>query len=97
MQVSTLAALVELDIKVAVFDPVLFVFLNRARNRVKILYWERNGFCLWLKRLEAERFKSHPEPGENPHAGWCGRGASNSGVEAPYADLESMTLTPLIR
>ena len=48
--IDGLAALVELDIKVAVFDPVLFVFLNRARNRVKILYWERNGLCLWLKR-----------------------------------------------
>lgn len=56
--IDGLAALVELDIKVAVFDPVLFVFLNRHRNRVKILYWERNGFCLWLKRLKSERFKT---------------------------------------
>ncbi|RMM14302.1 Transposase IS66 [Pseudomonas caricapapayae] len=36
--IDGLAALVELDIKVAVFDPVLFVFLNEPRNRVKILY-----------------------------------------------------------
>lgn len=35
--IDGLAALVELDIKVAVFDPVLFVFLNKPRNRVKIL------------------------------------------------------------
>ncbi|WP_404701646.1 IS66 family insertion sequence element accessory protein TnpB [Pseudomonas sp. 3HC3] len=59
--IDGLTALVELDIKVAVFDPVLFVFLNKARNRIKVLYWERNGFCLWLKRLEAERFKTSPD------------------------------------
>ncbi len=59
--IDGLTALVELDIKVAVFDPVLFVFLNKARNRVKVLYWECNGFCLWLKRLEAEHFKTSPD------------------------------------
>lgn len=59
--IDGLAAVVELDTKVAVFDPVLIVFLNKPCNRVKILYCERNGFCLWLKRLEPERFKTSPD------------------------------------
>lgn len=38
--INGLAAMVEFEIKVAVFDPVMFVFINRARSLVKILYWE---------------------------------------------------------
>lgn len=35
----------------------LFVFWNRARNRLKILWWDKNGFVLYYKRIEQHKFK----------------------------------------
>jgi transposase len=54
--INGLSALVEQELALNPFGHALYVFINRQRNKLKVLYWHRNGFCLWLKRLEAEKF-----------------------------------------
>jgi transposase len=46
-------------------DPLsgsLFVFINRRRTQIKVLYFDRSGYCVWSKRLERGRF-THPNAG----------------------------------
>lgn len=56
-QINGLSLLVESGLGRNPFSGHLFAFSNRRRTQVKVLYWDRNGFCLWQKRLERERFR----------------------------------------
>jgi transposase len=47
-----LHALVREHLELDAFAGHLFVFASRRKDRVKILYWERDGFAVWSKRLE---------------------------------------------
>lgn len=55
--INTLAILVSSNLKLDPFSGHLFVFCNGSRKILKILYWDKNGFCLWEKKLERHRFR----------------------------------------
>jgi transposase len=55
--INGLSTMVEATLKFDPFSRNLFCFVNKRRTQIKALYWQRSGFCLWLKRLEEEKFK----------------------------------------
>ena len=54
--INGLSMLVQQQMGKDPFGGHYFAFSNRRRTLVKVLYWDRNGFCLWQKRLEKHRF-----------------------------------------
>ncbi len=53
----------------------LFLFLNRSRDRLKILFWDRDGFCIFYKRLERGTFQLLTTTNDN------------EGIELDYSQL----------
>ena len=66
-------------------DPLsgdLYVFINRRATQIKVLYWDRTGFCLWAKRLEWGRFLSGWTQVATRQMDWTGLKLLFEGIEA---------------
>ena len=73
-QIDGLAVLVEDVLETDPLSSHVFVFCNRARDKIKILFWHNNGFWLWYRRLERQRF-------------WWPQGAREGAVELSVREL----------
>lgn len=55
--INGLIVVVEQQLELSPFMDALFIFSNKKRDKLKVLYWDKTGFALWYKRLEKQRFK----------------------------------------
>ena len=63
--INGLVLIVEQGMALSPFADALFVFCNKSRDKLKLVYWDRTGFCMWYKRLEKDKFK-WPRHSEEP-------------------------------
>ena len=82
-----LHALVTDAMQLDAFAGHLFVFANRRKDRVKILYWDRDGFAVWAKRLEEGTYAMPFEEDDEPQREITAQelGALLSGIDLSVA------------
>ncbi len=69
--IDSLSVLVSVELEKSPMDGCLYLFFNKLKDKVKILYWDRNGFVLYYKRLEKSRFKIPAFEGETYQLDEC--------------------------
>lgn len=55
--INGLSAIVESEMDISVMSGALFLFCNKGRDKIKVLYWDKTGFALWYKTLAKDKFK----------------------------------------
>ena len=75
-------------------DGSLFIFRSRTSDRLKILYWDKDGFCLWYKRLEEGTFRF---PAVQDGVGGVEIKASEMAMLLEGIDLKSIKRSPRLQ
>lgn len=67
--IDRLAEKIRVELKCQPLSGGYFVFLSRNRRKVRVVYWDKDGYAMWLKRLEAGSFKVEVKDGYEKLAG----------------------------
>jgi transposase len=65
-----LSALVKNQLQEEPLSGQIFVFINRRRTQIKVLYFDRSGYCIWMKKLEQGLFRYALADGEKQALSW---------------------------
>ncbi len=55
--INGLVLIIEHEMALSPYADALFLFCNKQRDKLKVVWWDQTGFCLWYKRLEQAKFK----------------------------------------
>ncbi len=80
-----LSALVKNRLRGNPLSGELFVFVNRRQNQMKILYFDRSGYCIWSKKLEQGQFVVRGSPGGKRQLNWTQLKLLLDGIEIKKA------------
>jgi len=76
-----LSALVKTQLEEDPLSGQLFVFINRRRTQIKVLYFDRSGYCIWMKRLEQGQFRYDLSKGTKQALSWTELNLLLEGIE----------------
>jgi transposase len=76
-----LSALAKSQLKQDPLSGHYFVFVNRRKTQMKILYFEPSGYCLWSKKLEQGQFQVRASPSGQKSLSWAGLQLLIDGIE----------------
>jgi transposase len=76
-----LSAMVRNELRADPTDGSLYVFVNRRATQMRVLYFDRSGFCVWAKRLEAGRFIGEWSQVRTRQMDWTGLKLMLEGIE----------------
>ncbi|GAD79756.1 IS66 family insertion sequence element accessory protein TnpB [Vibrio ezurae] len=92
--INGLAAIIESDTDLSLGSGALFLFTNKQRDKIKVLYWDKTGFDLWYKRLEKAKYKWPTQEKNQPRKSRCCRATSDGenadGVRNPIETRASI-------